>query len=57
MSERLKMLDILKKAHARVSIINLYLAREGVHEHFAEEIEVPIKVWNNLGMERTEEER
>ena len=53
----MKVIEILKKAHARVSIVNLYLAREGVHEHFAEQIEVPIKVGNDLGIERTEEER
>ena len=57
MSERLKVLDILKKAHARVSIVSLYLTREDVHEHFAEQIEVLIKVGNDLGKERTEEER
>ena len=57
MSERLKVIDILKKAHARVSIVNLYLAREDVHRYFAEHIEVPLKVGNDLGKERTEVER
>ncbi len=57
MSERLKELDIIKNAHARVSIVNLYHARAGVHEQFTEEIEVPINVGNDLGVEPMEEER